>query len=105
LGLVEFLAQFGLRLFACVPPKLPCCTGDKLSLEAQSGFGFLELGVDDAADNHPLLGVRQRVRGEVDTSLGQLGEVGFVGAGGQELVGVLRGEPDGEAPRPPLPRK
>src|SRR3990172_7506654 len=94
-----------MRLPPSIPPKLPCCTGDKLALKAQAGFGLLELGVNDAAENHTLLGVRQRVRGEMDTALGQLGEVGFVGSGGQELVGVLRREPHGEAPRPALPRK
>src|SRR5712692_3608829 len=86
-----------MRLPPSIPPKLPCCSGDELSLQAQGGFGFLELGVDDAAEDHPLLGVGERVGGEMDAALGKLGKVCFVGAGGEELVGVLRREPDGEA--------
>jgi hypothetical protein len=34
----------------------------------------------------------------MDTAFGELREVGFVGASRQELVGVLRREPDGESP-------
>ncbi len=66
------------RLLSSILPELPGHAGLKLTLQAQRGFGFLELLVNDAAENQLLIGWAQRVRGEVDAALGQLGEVGFV---------------------------
>lgn len=77
----------------------------EFALETQGRFGFLELLVNDTTEDLLLINGIQRVRGEVDTALSQLGKVGFVGAGGQELVCVLRGEPDGKSPRAALAGK
>jgi hypothetical protein len=77
--------------------------GWQLAAIAEGGFGFLERLVNNRAQHQFLIGWTQRVRTEMDAALGQLGEVGFVRAGGQKLVGILRRQPDRESPRPPLP--
>src|SRR3989442_14740767 len=101
-GLVDSQAPFNLSSLPRTPPELTGHARNELSIQPQGGFGLLELLVNDASENHLLVGVGERLRGKVDSALGQFGEVGFVGAGGQEFVGVLRREPDREAPRPPL---
>lgn len=66
-------------------------------MEAEGGFGFFELLMNYTTKDQLLIGGTQRVRGEVDATLSQLGKVGFVGAGSQEFVGILGGQPDREA--------
>lgn len=85
-------------------PELSRRSDDQFPLQAQDSFSFLEFLVDDAAEDHALLAFIQVLRGEVDATLGQLGEIRFVRARGQELVGVLRCQPYRETPRPALPR-
>lgn len=61
--------------------------------------------MNSAAEYQFLIGWTQRLRRKVDAAFGQVGEVRFIRAGGQELVGILRREPNRETPRAALPRQ
>jgi len=59
-------------LLSLILPELPGHAGLQFALQAQGGFGFFELLVNDVAEDQLLIGGTERLRREVGAALGEM---------------------------------